>query len=110
MLLFKESFNSLPNNHGKKEKRKEMNAETVVLKEDREDKDVKSEVIVKKDLAELDNKKREEEREDVAETDSNLTTVKNNLVIKSIFNKNPKVSKSSFDQKSKKPKSSKFLF
>ena len=68
-LLFKESLNSLPRNHGRKESKKETNAEIADPKE-KEDKDVKTEVTVKKDLAEIDNKEKEEEREDAAETDS----------------------------------------
>ena len=80
MLLLKENLNSLTRSHGKKENRKETNAELVeVQREEREDKDVRTEVIVKKDLAETDNKERGEEREDAAETDSDPTIPNNNL-------------------------------
>lgn len=72
--LFKESLNSLLKNLGRKENKKETSAENVHLhREEREEKDVRTEMIERKDLAETDNKEKEEEKEDAAEIDSDPT-------------------------------------
>lgn len=73
-FLLKESLNSSPKNLGRKENKKETNAETVNLhREEREEKEVRTEMIKRKDPAETDNKEKEEEKEDAAETDSDPT-------------------------------------
>lgn len=67
-FLLKENLNSSPNNHGKKESKKEANAETADLKrEEKEERDTKTEVIAKRDLAETDNREKEEQREEQRE-------------------------------------------